>query len=98
MIIQIYGYRWDIEVFFRFLKQELNFDSIKPYNENGIKVMMYMTLIAAMLILLYKKVNKIEGYKIAKLQFFEDIEKEIIGRIVVDCGGDLGKFKQLYRI
>lgn len=95
MIIQIYGYRWDIEVFFRFLKQELNFDNITPYNENGIKVIMYVTMIAAMMILLYKKVNKIEGYRIAKLSFIEDIEKEIIGQIVVDSGGDLKVYKRL---
>jgi hypothetical protein len=96
IIIQIYGYRWDIEVFFRFLKQELNFDNITPYNENGIKVMLYVTMIASMMILLYKKVNKIEGYRIAKLMFIADIEKEITGEIVKMCGGDFKRYKQLY--
>ncbi|WP_346883986.1 transposase, partial [uncultured Algibacter sp.] len=54
-IAQAYGRRWDIEVFFRFIKQELNVSHLVSLNKNGIEVMLYMTLIVAMLILIYKK-------------------------------------------
>ncbi len=63
-----YRRRWDIEVFFRFIKQELNVSHLVSLNKNGIQVMLYMTLIVAMLILIYKKANKI-GYKTAKRRF-----------------------------
>ena len=63
-IIEVYKRRWDIEVFFRFIKQELNFKHFMSTNINGIKVILYMTLILAMLILMFKKLNNI-GYKIA---------------------------------
>lgn len=54
-ITELYKQRWDIEVFFKFLKQELNFSHLINRSENGIKVMLYATLIAATLLLVYKK-------------------------------------------
>lgn len=90
-ITEIYRQRWDIEVFFKFIKQQLHFKHFFSYNENGIKVMMYMTMIAATLLLLYKKQNTISGYKIAKFCFVEELELEIIKEIVVFCGGDPSK-------
>jgi len=95
-ISEVYQRRWDIEVFFRFIKQELNFSNLVAYNENGIRVMMYMVLITAMLILIYKKVNNIEGYKIARLSFIDDLQMEITKSIVESCGGDLKLMKKLY--
>ena len=64
-ISEYYRKRWDIEVFFRFLKQELNLTHLVSLNKNGIEVMVYMTMIASMLLLIYKKANNL-GYKTAK--------------------------------
>jgi hypothetical protein len=50
MITMLYKKRWDIEVFFKFLKQELNFSHLVNRSENGIKVMFYATMIAAVLL------------------------------------------------
>jgi hypothetical protein len=86
-IAQAYRKRWDIEVFFRFLKQELNASHLVSLNKNGIEVMLYMTLIVAMLILIYKKANKI-GYKTAKRRFSMEIRNLAISIIVVQCGGN----------
>jgi IS4 transposase len=86
-IAQAYRRRWDIEVFFRFLKQEMNVSHLVSLNKNGIQVMLYMTLIVAMLILIYKKANKI-GYKTAKRRFSMEIRDLAIAIIVVQCGGD----------
>lgn len=86
-IIDIYKQRWDIEVFFRFLKQELNFRHFISVNENGIRILLYMTMILAMLILIYKKINGF-GYKTAKRRFAIEFRDIIIDMIVVYCGGD----------
>lgn len=90
-ITNIYKARWDIEVFFRFLKQELNLKHFLSYNLNGIKVMFYVTLIAAMLIMLYKKLNNLDGFKSAKQRFIEAIDTEITRLIVEICGGNPNK-------
>lgn len=72
-VIMIYKKRWDIEVFFRFIKQELNFSHLMSVNENGIKIILYMTLIASMMILIYKRINEF-GYKTAKRRFSIELE------------------------
>lgn len=87
-ITEVYRKRWDIEVFFRFLKQEMNFSHLISRNENGIKVMFYLTMIASMLILIYRHVNQLTGYKIVKLQFVNELEFSLIKDIVILCGGD----------
>lgn len=91
-IAQAYRRRWDIEVFFRFIKQELNVSHLVSLNKNGIEVMLYMTLIVAMLILIYKKGNKI-GYKTAKRRFKMELRNLAIAMIVVVCEGNLDHFE-----
>lgn len=86
-VIEIYKRRWDIEVFFRFIKQELNFKHFLSTNKNGIKVILYMTLILAMLILIYKKYNDI-GYKTAKRRFYYELEDLILAIMIRLSGGD----------
>ena len=90
-IAQNYRRRWDIEVFFRFLKQELNVSHLVSLNKNGLQVMLYMTMITSMLVLIYKKGNK-QGYKTAKRRFAMEIRDLAIALIVVQCGGDPGLF------
>lgn len=87
IITDYYRKRWDIEVFFRFIKQELNFSHFMSTSENGIKIILYMTLILSMLILIYKKINKF-GYKTAKRRFSIELDELIITMIVRFCGGD----------
>ena len=86
-IAQAYRRRWDIEVFFRFIKQELHVSHLISLNKNGIEVILYMTLIVAMLIIIYKHANNI-GYKTAKRKFKMEIRDLIIALIVVKCGGN----------
>ena len=86
-IIEIYKKRWDIEVFFRFLKQELNFKHIFSTKINGLQIMLYMTMIVSMLILVYKKANNL-GYKLAMFQLFYQLD-DIYGEMLVErLGGD----------
>jgi transposase len=95
-IAEIYKSRWEIEIFFKFLKQELNVSHLVSRDPNGIKVMMYMTLITAILIIVYRKLNKVSSFKIAKLRFSLELETTLIGQIVYLCGGNLDKFNSIY--
>lgn len=97
-ITNIYKQRWEIEVFFKFLKQELNFSHLLNRSENGAKVVLYATLIAAILLLVYKKKNKLSGYKIMKLKFVQEIEKILMLDFVIMCDGSPEKASKLLNI
>lgn len=86
-VIDIYAKRWDIEVFFRFIKQELNFSHFLSTNINGIKIVLYITLILAILILVYKKLNNI-GYKTAVRRFRIELDEIIMKMVITFAGGD----------
>lgn len=90
-ISDLYRKRWEIEVFFKFIKQHLNFSHLLSRTENGMKVEMYMTLIAAILLIVYKKENRLSGFKIAKLKLALELESLLIKEIVEICGGDPNK-------
>lgn len=87
VITGYYRKRWDVEVFFRFIKQELSFSHFMSTSENGIKIILYMTLILSMLLLIYKRLNKL-GFKTAKRRFTIELDELIIAMIVRFCGGD----------
>jgi hypothetical protein len=86
-IINTYKRRWDIEVFFRFIKQELNFKHFMSTNINGIKVVLYMTLILSMLVIIFKKVNNL-GFKIATQRFYYQLDDLVLDMLVILSGGD----------
>jgi hypothetical protein len=86
-IIMIYKKRWDIEVFFRFIKQELNFSHFISTNVNGIKVIVYVTLILSMLIHIYKKYNNV-GFKTAKRRIKIELDDLLTILIIQVSGGD----------
>lgn len=94
-IAQIYKSRWEIEIFFKFIKQHLNFSHLLNRTENGIKVIMYVTMTAAILLAQYKNDKGIRGYKIAKQKFAQDLEKNIIYNIILICNGNSDKAKQI---
>lgn len=77
-VAELYKSRWEIETFFKFIKQELNFKHLLSRTENGIKVVMYLTMIAAILLTIYKKVNKIIGWAVAKICFMDELESGIM--------------------
>lgn len=95
-VSEIYRMRWEIELFFRFLKQELNFSHLLSRNENGIKVVVYVTLIAAMMVLVYRKLNGLSGFKIPKLRLALELQTEIIKEIVQRCNGNPQLVDQLF--
>ena len=94
-VAAIYKSRWDIEVFFKFIKQHLNFSHLLNRTENGIKVMMYVTMTVAILLAEYKKLRNLTGYKIPKRRFAQELENDIIYNLVLMCNGDPLIAKQL---
>ncbi|MBL4708627.1 MAG: IS4 family transposase [Flavobacteriales bacterium] len=87
-IADIYKRRWEVEVFFKYIKQELNFKYLMNRSLNGIKVTVYMTLILAMLIQVYKKLNKLKGFKIVKVKIANEIHDSLLREIIVLSGGN----------
>ena len=77
-VADLYKSRWEIETFFKFIKQELNFKHLLSRTENGIKVVMYLTMIAAIILTIYKKVNNIIGWAAAKIYFMDELESGIM--------------------
>jgi hypothetical protein len=59
-------------------------------NKNGIQVMAYMTMIASMLLLIYKKANNL-GYKTAKRRITMELRDMITAILIVFAGGDIAK-------
>lgn len=96
-ISSLYKRRWDIEVFFKFLKQELDLGHLPVRSQNGIEVVLYAKLITAMLLTAYKVFNELEGYKIAKLRFANELQYELTKIVVILCGGDPDKFSSKFK-
>lgn len=94
-ITEIYRSRWDIEVFFKFIKQQLNFTHLLNRTENGIKVVMYVTMTVAILLAEYKKQENLSGFKIPKRKFAQELENDILYNFVILCKGDAEIAKKL---
>ena len=71
-VVAFYRKRWDIEVFFKFLKQDMSFSHFISTNVHGIKVMLYLTLITALLVKLYGLNNKM-GLRESKIAIINEI-------------------------
>ena len=89
-IADYYRKRWDIEVFFRLLKQELNLSHRASMNKNRIEVIIYMNMTASMLLLIYKKVNDL-GHKTAKRRIAMEIRAMITAILIIFAGGNPDK-------
>ena len=87
-IALMYKSRWDIEVFFKFVKQHLQFKHFVSHNKNGMSVYIYCILIAAILFAVFKKSNQLQGFKIPLLRFTLLLEKEIIRDLIMMSGGN----------
>lgn len=65
-LTDLYRHRWSIEIFFRFLKHELQLENPLSYSANGLKVHIYLTLIAFLLIWTFKEENHLRSFKWAR--------------------------------
>jgi hypothetical protein len=73
-VAELYRRRWEIETFFKFLKQHLSYAHLTSYTENGIRVMIWMALIAAVLLIWYRRVTGRKDYwNVIKFWFAEQV-------------------------
>jgi len=96
MVAQLYRQRWDIEVLFRFLKQEMNLNHFVCHDPNACAIMLYGLLIAATMVLIYKKLNAIESYKQSKIRFVKELVNSIIYDMLQTQEG-IEKMKKLFK-
>jgi hypothetical protein len=66
-VAQLYRQRWDIELLFRRIKQNFQFHTFLGDNENAIKIQMWCTLIADLLISIVK--DRVDKFKKRKWSF-----------------------------
>ncbi len=59
-IINIYKKRWKIELFFKWIKQNLRIKKFIGYNENAVRIQIFSALITYMLIYLFCKKQNLE--------------------------------------
>lgn len=75
-IPHLYKRRWDIETFFKFLKQRLGYEHLTSRCENGIRVMLYVTLIAALVLIWYKRKSQIDrGWRSVQFWLAHDLQE-----------------------
>jgi len=79
-VAELYRKRWDIETFFKFIKKNLGYKHFLSRSKNGIEVMIYMTLIAGLLMIWYKKFTGIHregGWPEVKRDLYRDCKEWI---------------------
>jgi hypothetical protein len=68
LIGQLYRYRWQIELFFRWLKIHANFQHLTSQSRNGITLSFYVAVIAAMLMCLHtQRPLSLYGYNLLSM-------------------------------
>ena len=68
LIAELYRYRWQIELFFRWLKIHASFQHLTSHSRNGITLSFYVAVIAAMLMCLQtQKPLSIYGYSLLSM-------------------------------
>jgi hypothetical protein len=81
----VYRSRWDIEIFFRFLKSRLGYRHLTSRTANGIAVMIYTTVIAALTLIWYKRKTGINrGWRSVQFWLAEDLRDWTI-QVLVDA-------------
>src|SRR5690554_7840535 len=65
-IAELYRRRWDIETFFKLLKQNLNVKTFVGTSENAVKSQIFVALIAYLLLELLRRVTRSEERRVGK--------------------------------
>jgi hypothetical protein len=71
-LASVYRSRWDIELFFRLIKSRLGYRHLTSRTENGIRIIIYTVLIAALLLIWYRRAENItSGWRVAQARLAE---------------------------
>lgn len=93
-IADIYLKRWDIEIFFRFLKQQIGLRHLLAYNINGITAVFYARLLAATMLQIFLFLNKRRDLGIAKMEFADQLQWDQSITMAILAGADPDKLRQ----
>lgn len=92
-IADIYHKRWDIEIFFRFLKQEVGLGHLLAKNTNGISAVFYTRLLVATMLSLFLWLNNRKDARIAKREFVDQLREEQFLAKAILAGADPDKLE-----
>lgn len=93
-IADTYLKRWDIEIFFRFLKQQIGLRHLLAYNINGITAVFYVRLLAATMLQIFLFLNKRRDLGIAKMEFADQLHWDQLITMACLAGADPDKLRQ----
>jgi hypothetical protein len=75
-IPELYRRRWEIELFIKFVKQHLSYAHLTSRSANGIAVMIWMALIAAVLLIWYQRqTGSDRGWRVVKFWLAENVRE-----------------------
>jgi len=107
MIAEIYKYRWQIELFFKWIKQHLKIKSFLSTSKNGVKIQIWCALITYLLLHIIKSrlVGDVDLFEIyrritlaldKKIDIYELLTNKIESTIVIKNTCDFGQMELLY--
>lgn len=77
-IAQLYKQRWQVELFFKWIKQNLHVETFFGYSENAVKTQVWIALSVYLLVAILKKKLNLNAELSQILHFFSDILYEQI--------------------
>jgi hypothetical protein len=84
IIALLYKYRWQIELFFKWVKQHLNIQSFWGRSENALKTQICIALCAYLLVAIMKKHLGVErnSYEILQILSVSQFDKKPLGKLI----------------
>lgn len=85
-IARLYKKRWQIELFFKWIKQHLKIKTFYSYNENGVKVQIWTAICTYLLVAILKKELKIDRslYEILQVLSVNVFERTQVNQLFAD--------------
>lgn len=82
----LYKYRWQIELFFKWIKQHLKVKSFWGYSENAVKIQIYTAIIAYVTVAIMKEKLKLEhsNYEILQVLSIAVLNKTPVNQLFQD--------------
>ena len=86
-IAELFHCRWQIEIFFKWIKQHLRIKAFYGTSENAVKTQIWIAVSTYLLVAIIKKVLKIELslYTILQIMSVTILEKMPIFQVFTDC-------------
>lgn len=72
-IAQLYKARWQVELFFKWIKQNLHIESFFGQSENAVRTQIWIAIAAYLLIAIYKKCSNLTTSLSEILHFFAGV-------------------------